>query len=189
MRRSTHQKSILALLLAVGLILFVFESYLPRPLPWVKPGLSNVVSLLALYWFGFPSAVLVTLLRVFLGAMILGTMFNPLFLLSLGGGLAAVLSMGFVFALAKNYLSPIGVSVIGAFFHILTQLMLATLILIHRLEFLHFLPMMLVSAVITGIVVGLLARILIEKLQFMASPPVRLDPETNSAAPVNHLSA
>jgi len=169
-KQSTHQKSMLALLLAIGLILFVFESYLPRPLPWVKPGLSNVVSLIALYWFGFPAAVLVTLLRIFLGALILGTIFNPLFLLSFGGGLAAVLSMGLTFRIGKKYLSPIGVSVVGAFFHTLAQLLLATLILIHRLEFLQFLPLMLFSAVIAGIMVGLLARLVIEKLQMIALP-------------------
>jgi heptaprenyl diphosphate synthase len=158
------------MLLAVGLIIFAFESYLPRPLPWIKPGLSNVVGVLALYWFGFPAAVLITFLRIFLGALFLGTLFNPVFLLSLGGGLAAILAMGIVFRSGKKYFSPIGISVVGAFFHMLTQLVLATLILIHRLELLQFLPFMLFSAVIAGVVVGLLARILIEKLQFIAQP-------------------
>lgn len=167
MFQHTRQKIILAMLIAMGLIVFVFESFLPRPLPWIKPGLSNIASLLTLFWYGFPAAVLVTVFRIVLGALILGTLFNPVFLLSFGGGLAAILAMGALFWAGRKYFSLIGISVVGAFFHMLMQLVLATLIFIQRVELLQFLPVMLLSAVISGMIVGLISKILAEKLSFL----------------------
>jgi heptaprenyl diphosphate synthase len=43
----------LAGLIVVGLLLFIFEAYLPRPVPWLKFGLANIVTLIALYWIGW----------------------------------------------------------------------------------------------------------------------------------------
>lgn len=159
-----HRSLRLALLVTIGLIIFVFENYLPRPLPWAKPGLANIASVLALYWFGIPSALIVTVLRILLGAMIVGSLFNPAFLLSLGGGLFAVFAMGVTRYLGKQYFSMIGISVIGAFFHIFTQFVLAYFLLINQIVIFYFLPAMLISSVITGLGVGILSFLLDKKL-------------------------
>ncbi|MFQ5825136.1 MAG: Gx transporter family protein [bacterium] len=55
---------------------------MPRPLPWLKPDLSNLVSSVALYLYGIKAAFLIMLLRVLIGAFILGTLFKtPFFFL------------------------------------------------------------------------------------------------------------
>ena len=84
-RRLVH----LALLASVGLILFMFEGILPRPFPWLKIGLGNVASLLALFLYGAGGALAVTGIRVFLGSLLIGTFLSPAFLLSSGGALAS----------------------------------------------------------------------------------------------------
>jgi len=157
-RTATQKKIHLAVLVAVGLIIFIFESFLPRPFPWTKPGLANVASLLALYWYGWPAALLVTSFRVILGALILGTIFNPAFFLSVGGGLSAVCFMGITYQWGKNHFSMIGISVVGAFFHNLAQLTLAAFVLVKQVEIFYFMPLMLLGSVFTGIIVGLLSQ-------------------------------
>ena len=49
---------LLGLFLALGMILALFEAYIPRPLPWAKPGLANVVALVTLYVFGITEEML-----------------------------------------------------------------------------------------------------------------------------------
>ncbi len=155
--RNTPRLFQLALLIAFGAILFIFESYFPRPLPWLKPGLANMSGLLALYWFGFVEALTITILRIFIGNFLGGTFFGPAFLLSLGGGLMAILAMSIVKYYAGNLFSIIGVSVIGAVFHTVSQLVIAGLVIVEHTGLYIFLPLMLAGAVMMGILVGFLA--------------------------------
>ncbi|MFQ5753061.1 MAG: Gx transporter family protein, partial [bacterium] len=107
----------IAVLVAGGLILFLFESAIPRPLPWLKPGLSNLVTLIAFYLFGFRIAFVIMLLRVVTGAFILGTLFNPVFLFGLSGGIVATGMMGLFYFYFKKIFSILGISILGAFTH------------------------------------------------------------------------
>jgi heptaprenyl diphosphate synthase len=61
---NTRRISLLGLLVALALALHVLEAQIPAPLPWVKPGLSNVMTLVALLSLGWRAAVLMTALRV-----------------------------------------------------------------------------------------------------------------------------
>ena len=74
-RSRTSKKAIqLSLIVAVGLVLFLFESFIPRPLPWLKPGLANIATLFTLYTFDLRCALTVTLLRILLGSLIIGSL-------------------------------------------------------------------------------------------------------------------
>ncbi|MBC7186011.1 MAG: Gx transporter family protein [Calditrichaeota bacterium] len=150
-----------ALLVATGLVLFLFESLIPRPLPWMKPGLANTAGLLALYLFGTREAAAVTVLRVVVGALFIGTLFNPTFLLSLGGGIAAVVAMAMAKYFGRELLSVVGVSVCGATCHNVAQLGLAYVLIVRRVELFFLLPAMLLAAVFTGVLVGLLAHLVL----------------------------
>ncbi len=150
-----------ALLVAAGLVLFLFESLIPRPLPWMKPGLANAAGLVALYLFGAREAAAVTLLRVVVGALILGTLFNPSFFLSLGGGVTAVIAMTVVRHFGQEFFSIVGVSVCGAAGHNLAQLSLAYALIVRRAELFFLLPAMILTALFTGVVVGLLAHLML----------------------------
>ena len=160
MRRTAE----IALLIGVGLVLFVFESYVPRPLPWVKLGLGNIVTVLALLLYGPRAAFEVTVLRVVLGSLFAGTMLSPTFLLALGGGLAATTTMSLVRKLWGNRFSPVGLSVWGALGHNLAQLMLAYLLLIRNSGLFSLTPVFLLSSVLAGGSIGLLAHLILRRL-------------------------
>jgi len=159
----THIIIQLSLIATGGLVLFLFESLIPRPLPWLKPGLANIATLYALQKFGLRESLSVTLLRVCAGSLILGTLFNPAFVLSLGGGLAATLAMGAIKKLGGNTFSVIGISLIGAFCHNLMQILLAYLIIVKHYEIFFLLPIILLSSIFTGFVVGFITHFLLAK--------------------------
>lgn len=153
-----------ALLAGFGLVMFLFESLLPRPLPWAKPGLANIATLLALYWLGAASAWAVTILRVLLGSFFLGAFLNPGFWLSLTGGVAAVAVMTLLKKMGAKQFSVIGISLAGALAHVLAQIAAAGFLIVQRVEIVYLLPAMLWPALFAGIVVGITALLLLERL-------------------------
>ena len=74
MRLSARATARLALLAAIAAVLQIAEGLIPRPLPWLRLGLANGVTLLALHRLGFGSACAVTIVRILLGALTLGTL-------------------------------------------------------------------------------------------------------------------
>ena len=106
-----------AMLTALALGLSTLENLFPVtlfiPLPGVKLGLANIVTLYALYALGFPSALAILLVRCTLGALFAGNASALLF--SLLGGLSALLVMALLSRTKK--LSIFGVSIAGAAAH------------------------------------------------------------------------
>lgn len=152
-----------ALLAAFGLVMYLFESTLPRPLPWAKPGLANIATLLALYMLGANSAWTVTLIRVCVGSFILGGFFSPGFWLSFAGGIC---SCGVMIVLRRNWshgFSVVGISLAGALVHVLAQIALAGILIVRRFEILYLLPFMLWPALVAGLVVGVAAFLVLER--------------------------
>jgi heptaprenyl diphosphate synthase len=81
----------IAALAAVAIALQVLEAGIPSPIPGVKPGLANIVTLVALLMLGWRAALALTLVRVCAASLLLGTFLSPAFWLSLMGGIAALL--------------------------------------------------------------------------------------------------
>jgi heptaprenyl diphosphate synthase len=152
-----------ALLTGFGLVMFLFEAILPRPLPWAKPGLANIATLLALYLLGPTSAWAVTLLRVIIGSFIIGSFMNPGFWLSLAGGAAAVAAMALLKRYGSTQFSVIGVSLAGALAHVLAQIVVAGWLIVRRFEIIYFLPAMLWPALFAGVLVGIAALLLLTR--------------------------
>jgi heptaprenyl diphosphate synthase len=69
----------MAIMVALGVILHRLEALLPLPSPWIKLGLANLMTLVALVFLGFKEAVIVTFLRVVLGSILGGTFLGPTF--------------------------------------------------------------------------------------------------------------
>jgi heptaprenyl diphosphate synthase len=163
---SRNQKHVwLAMLIATGLVIFMFEIYIPRPLPWMKPGLANIASLLALYMFGVQAAFIVFISRAVIGSLVLGTLLNPVFILSIGGGIAAASVMAFTKRFGEKFFSIFGVSILGAVVHNVVQLILVAVIIIHQTEIFYLLPAMLVSGLFTGIIVALISYYLLMNIK------------------------
>jgi len=154
----------MALMVALGVILHRVEALLPLPTPWIKLGLANIMTLLALVFLGFKEALVVTGLRVFLGSIIGGTFLGPTFFLSLTGGLAAASLMALVYRRGKSPFSMIGVSIVGAATHILAILFCVYLVFIPQAAFLSLLPIFLSLALISGLLTGIVANILTDRL-------------------------
>lgn len=153
-----------ALLVAVGLAIYVLEQSIPKPVPWLRFGLANSATLLALYLFGVKEAIFVAGMRAVLGSFLLGGVLNPAFLFSFFGGLISAACMAVVFSFFRKVFSVIGVSVWGALTHNLAQLAVAMLLFVHRIELLYLIPFFLLTAVVTGFLTGLLVFFLLRPL-------------------------
>jgi len=144
----------LAVLVAVAVTLSIAESMIPKPLPWLRLGLANGVTLLALARLGARVALAVTVARVVLAGLLLGTLGGPAFALAASGSLAAWAVMALARAIAPGALSLIGVSVLGAGAHVAGQLAaLAALTGVGR-GVLALSPWLAATAVPLGIVTG-----------------------------------
>lgn len=154
----------MALLVALGVILHRVEALLPLPTPWIKLGLANIMTLLALVYLGFRDALLVTGLRIVLGSLIGGTFLGPTFFLSLGGGIAAILVMAPVYRRGAGPFSLAGVSIAGAYAHILTVVFCVYFLFIPQEGFLRLLPFFLSLALVSGLLTGIAANILTTRL-------------------------
>ncbi len=156
---------VMALMVALGVILHRFEALLPLPSPWIKLGLANLMTLVALIFLGFKEAITVTFLRVILGSILGGTFLGPTFFLSLTGGLASILAMGMLYRIGKKALSLIGISIVGAYTHTFATSICVYFFLIRESSFFALLPIFFSMALVTGILTGAIANTLTRQMQ------------------------
>ena len=155
----------MALLVAMGVILHRFEALLPLPSPWIKLGLANLMTLVALVFLGFKEAMIITCLRVILGSILGGTFLGPTFFLSLAGGLASIVVMGILYFKSNEFLSLVGISIFGAYTHTLATSICVYYFLIRESSFFTLLPFFFSLALLTGILTGTIANKLIRQMQ------------------------
>lgn len=164
----------IALLVAISCVLQIAESLIPHPIPGLRLGLANVMTLIALVTLGLNSALEVAVLRTIMSSFIMGTFMSPTFILSFSGALISTLAMGFLYWLTrrqKHYrLSIIGISIAGALTHNLVQLYLAYLILVRHKGIFIFLPWLSIGAVVMGWVTGIVAGNICRKLKENQKP-------------------
>ena len=145
----------LSMLIAVAIVLNVIEMSINIiPVPGAKIGFANIVTVIVLYMYGFKSATLVTLLRVFLVGL-LSRSFTIPFWMGLGGAILSIHVMGIFKSWLKMHL--ITVSVFGAITHTLGQVIVGIYLLETDLLILY-LPLMLLISIPAGILIGLIAQ-------------------------------
>ncbi|MGL6071323.1 Gx transporter family protein [Craterilacuibacter sp.] len=147
----------IACLAAIAIVLAIIDAGLPSPLPGIKPGLANIVTLLALYHLGWRAALWVSLLRIVGAGLLLGSLLTPGFFLSLAGGIASLAALALAFQLPRRWFGPVSSSIIAAFGHIGGQLLLARLWLLPSDGILYFVPLFALAALATGMVNGVIA--------------------------------
>jgi heptaprenyl diphosphate synthase len=155
----------IAILVAVASTLFSVEAVIQSPFPWIRLGLANIMTLLALKWWGMREAFAILLMRVFLGCFLTGKFLHPVFVLSLTGGIVSTLAMGVVIIHGKQVFSLIGISLIGSLFKNLTQIFVAYLIYVRHIYIFTLLPLFLLSSLITGIIIGFLTHLIHDKMR------------------------
>ena len=151
-------------LAALALMVGCIENMIPLPVaaPGVKLGLANIVTLIALYTYGFPAALAVSAVRVLLSGFMF-TGINAL-LYALAGAMTSL--CGMALARRTGLFSIIGVSVTGALLHNAAQYAVAALIT-RTAGLLSYLPILLLAASLTGIIVGFVAALLLGRLSGM----------------------
>ena len=146
---------------AVGLSLV--DAAIPIPLPGIKPGLANIVTLLVLLRHGWGTAVWVSILRVLAGSLLLGHFLAPGFFLSLTGAAASLVTLGLVRHLPARWFGPVSLSIFAAFAHIGGQLLLARAWLIPHDGVFLLTPLFAAAALVFGTLNGLIAaKLLVE---------------------------
>ncbi len=160
MKTSVRKLALCALLMAFALVLSLLEQSLPVfPMlpPGVKLGLSNVAVMFSLFFLGFPYALTVGLLKALFVLLTRGAVSG---LLSGAGALLSICGMGIASHLKASWLLS---SVIGAILHNLGQLLVVSLWLGTRF-FSIYLPVLILSGLVMGVVTGLLLKVLMPAL-------------------------
>lgn len=147
---------VLLVLLAIGA--GVIENIIPRPIPFIKPGLANVITVAAIAKYGFWTGLRVNILRSTGAALVIGTLATPTYLLSLTGGIASAFVMGSV----KKILSVTGMSVAGSMGSLSAQLLTASALLPGLPAGTLLLPL-LMWGTLSGTITGIVAIVLLKR--------------------------
>ena len=157
----TRKLTTLSMLTAIALTIFMVEAQIPAlvPIPGVKMGLANIVTVFTVFAIGPKEGILVLFVRIFLGAVFAGN-FSTIFYSAAGGALAILTTIGLKKLLTKKQLWVAGVA--GAIAHSIGQMAMAvTLTATPSLAI--YLPVMIAISIITGAFTGLCAQFLVNR--------------------------
>ena len=157
----TKKVAMLGLCIALSMVLSFIESQIPPlvAVPGVKVGLPNLVMVFMLYKIGWKETAIVSLIRVVLVSMIFGSVVSMAY-----GLVGATLSLTGMLLLKKTKLfSTIAVSVAGGVLHNVGQIAVACVVM-GTAQVAYYLPVLLISGTIAGVVIGFVAGLLVKKL-------------------------
>ena len=152
----------MAMLISLALILSYIESQLPSfaAIPGVKVGLANIIVVFALYLLGGKEAAALSIVRVFAVSLLFGT--GVSFFYSLAG--AALSLFGMMLMKRLKLFSYVAVSVTGGVLHNVGQIAMAC-ILLETNVIIYYLPFLILSGTIAGVVVGLASAAVIRRFE------------------------
>lgn len=163
LRGSARQLRLLASATALAAALSLAERLLPLPVPWIKPGLANLVVLVLLFTAGWRAALTVAVLKTFVVALFLGGLFAPGHLFALSGALAATVVMAG--AARLPLFSLYGISAAGAWAHSIAQLACGRLLFFSTETILSLAVPLLLFSLAAGLLTGALAAAILPRLR------------------------
>ena len=157
----TKKLTQMAMLTAIALTIFMVEAQIPAlvPVPGVKIGLSNIVTVFAVFAMGPKEAAAILFARVFLGAIFAGN-FSTIFYSAAGGALAILVTIFLRKILTEKQLWVAGI--MGAIAHSVGQMAMAIAIT-QTVGLVSYLPIMIVCSIITGLFTGFCAQFLLNR--------------------------
>lgn len=169
---NTNKLTAISFLLALGIVLYAFEYFYlpPLPVPGAKLGLANIITLILIAFYGSKESIFNVLARTLVGSLITGTFLSPSFFYSLSGGLLSAVIMILAYRFFYGRLSFVGISVLGAVFHNIGQLVLAFFLLAHLAVFLE-LPLLILIATFSGTFNGIIANYTVRRVHFLKVLP------------------
>lgn len=152
----------MAMLVALAMILSYVESLTPAlvAVPGVKAGFANIVVIFALYRYGLKEAIGISLVRIFMIALLFGSVVSLMY--SFAGATLSLLCM--CIAKKTDLFSTIAVSVVGGVMHNVGQIIVACIVL-NTTALKYYLPVLLISGIISGVLTGTLAALIIKRLE------------------------
>ena len=157
----TRKLTLMAMLAAVALIIFTVEAQIPAlvPIPGIKMGLANIVTVFAVFMLGPWEGALILSVRIFLGAVFAGN-FSTILYSAAGGALAILITILLRKILGKKQLWIAGC--LGAIGHSIGQMAMAVL-LTGTPGLMIYLPVMIGCSILTGTFTGLCAQVLVNR--------------------------
>lgn len=149
----------IARMTAAAIAIALVESAIPSPLPGVKPGLANIITLLVLLRYDWATAAWVTILRVLAVSLLVGQFLAPGFVLSLSGALAALLVLypaQYLVRRLPRWFGPVSLSLLAAMAHMTAQLTVVRLWLVPSPAVWVLAPVFLGAALLFGTLNGLI---------------------------------
>ena len=160
---NTKKLTQLGLLTTIALIIFIVELRIPNlaPIPGIKLGLANIVTVYAVYHCNAKETALILYARIILGSIFGGNMLALFY--SLGGGTLCLIGMLFLRKVIDEKHIWI-CSVLGAVLHNIGQIFVAVYVM-KTTTVISYLPFLMVSGCIAGVFTGLIAQILISRVR------------------------
>ncbi len=154
----------LSMFLALGIVLNILESMipLPIPIPGVKLGLANLMGLTVLYFYSPKEYLLIGFLRVFLVALLRTGLGSPASILSFSGYILSSIFVLIIYYFVKK-ISIYGLSISSAIFHSIGQI-IGVIILYSLPSMINYLPILMISSTISGILIAYLSTIILNLL-------------------------
>ncbi|MFI3170979.1 MAG: Gx transporter family protein [Eubacteriales bacterium] len=154
----------MGLITALALVFSYAESLVPLyfAVPGIKLGLANVVIVMALYQMGFRDALIISTTRVILAGFFFGNLMSILF--SLAGCTLSLVVMNLLYK--RESFSVMGVSIAGAVFHNIGQIIVA-IIIVESFGVIYYFALLLIAALVTGLIIGILASEMIKRIKIM----------------------
>lgn len=161
---NTKKLTNMALLLALALVISVVELQIPMPvpIPGAKLGLSNIIILVSLYFYGFKASLTISLLKSFMLVLITGAV--SAFFYSAAGAILSTIAMVIALRFHDKLFSFIGVSEIGAFAHNIGQIIVSVIVM-ENIKMFYYLPLLVFVGTFTGFFVGLSSNFIIKHMK------------------------
>ncbi|MBQ2732957.1 MAG: Gx transporter family protein [Clostridia bacterium] len=158
----TKKVAFLGLAIALAMVLSFVESQIPAlvAIPGIKVGLPNLVMVFLLYKVGWKETVIVSIIRIVLVSLLFGNVQTMTF--SIAGAVLSLLGM--ILLKKTNWFSAITVSIVGGILHNIGQIIAACL-WTQTAEVALYLPILLISGTVAGAVIGLIAGLLVKRLE------------------------
>ena len=163
MKNKTKRVAFLGVLTSVALVLSYIEAILPpiwAAVPGIKMGFPNIVIIFLLYRFGVKEAAIVSVIRLFIVALLFGNVMTLAY--SFAGAALSLMLM----ALCKkiNKISVIGTSIVGGVSHNLGQILVA-IVLFDTVQIGYYMAVLAVTGTIAGVFIGLAGALLLRRLE------------------------
>jgi len=157
--KNTKRIVLLAIMVSQALVLSIIESWIPIPVPvpGVKLGLANIITMIVIMFFGIKDALLVVVVRCALSSAYGGGLM--VFLFSIAGGVLSAIVMFLLHRKLSKVFSTVGISIAGAVSHNIGQLAVACVVM-KELLVMTYLPVLMASGVVTGCFVGICSNLL-----------------------------